>query len=401
MRKALVVGINYYQHGPPLHGCVGAPDGLVNSDDPWYYTCYTPNWQDVATFRGTDTSPKERFVYHNAGVAGLGGSSYIDDCAFRQRDANTNWYSAADGVLEERRYYLQNWRHDVVGVLTDTGAIEETVMYAGYGGPKADPAGDMNGDCKYDGGDSLTGGYDVRKDTNQDGTLNASDVTQANSITGGYQTLGEGVLTSVGVMNRKGYAGYELMPELLGTKYLCGHRVLDAERGVWTRRDPIFRGSQHFYDYVDDAPMNRVDPAGLIAAICQHDSGSSKPPPIGSPWAMACWVRCADPTTYGETLCGRRNSYCCVCDGNITRDYPDGDNIVSDCTDEGESSNYASCSARPGQSQGCCECSGYQVTLQCLQRRLPDCPSSRCIEDVLRAMQNALKGISNYCPGCT
>ncbi len=55
-----------------------------------------------------DADPKERFVYHNAGLAGGGGSSYIDAVVLRDRDANTAWEDEADGTLEERVYYCQN-----------------------------------------------------------------------------------------------------------------------------------------------------------------------------------------------------------------------------------------------------------------------------------------------------
>ena len=45
-------------------------------------------------------------MYHNAGLAGTGGSSYIDSVILRDRDANTAWESQADGTLEERVYLL-------------------------------------------------------------------------------------------------------------------------------------------------------------------------------------------------------------------------------------------------------------------------------------------------------
>lgn len=57
----------------------------------------------VATIRGSDSSAKERFVYHAAGHAGMGGSSYIDATVYRDREDNTAWTSAADGTLEQRR----------------------------------------------------------------------------------------------------------------------------------------------------------------------------------------------------------------------------------------------------------------------------------------------------------
>jgi hypothetical protein len=47
----------------------GAPDGTLDSNDPWYYFCYDDRWRPVATYRASDSSPKERVVYHNAGAS--------------------------------------------------------------------------------------------------------------------------------------------------------------------------------------------------------------------------------------------------------------------------------------------------------------------------------------------
>lgn len=102
--------------------------------------------------------------------------------------------------------------------LTDTGAMIEWIKYSSYGVPFALPAGDTDSDGDWDATDSgnITGTYDVRKDANLDGTTAAADVTHANSITGGYPTLGRGVLSSSAVANRKGYAGYEYDPTFEG-----------------------------------------------------------------------------------------------------------------------------------------------------------------------------------------
>jgi hypothetical protein len=37
----------------------------------------------LATFRETDTDPKEEWVLHNAGLSGLGSSSYINGVVCR------------------------------------------------------------------------------------------------------------------------------------------------------------------------------------------------------------------------------------------------------------------------------------------------------------------------------
>ncbi len=45
-----------------------------------------------------------------SGVAMHYGIRYIGSVILRDRDANTAWEAAADGVLEEWVYYCQNWR---------------------------------------------------------------------------------------------------------------------------------------------------------------------------------------------------------------------------------------------------------------------------------------------------
>ena len=68
-----------------------------------------------------DDDAKELFVYHAAGLNGGGGSSYIDSVLLRDRDANGGYRSASGGVLEEWRFYCQNWWHDVVMLLDSAG----------------------------------------------------------------------------------------------------------------------------------------------------------------------------------------------------------------------------------------------------------------------------------------
>ncbi len=68
----------------------------------------------------------------------------------RDRDANTNWESEADGTLEERTYYLQNWRADVIALVKDDGEPIQQVRYDAYGVPFGIPKSDMFGDGSVD-----------------------------------------------------------------------------------------------------------------------------------------------------------------------------------------------------------------------------------------------------------
>jgi YD repeat-containing protein len=124
-------------------------DSDVDGSDLWYYSAYDERWRMVATYRSSDTDPKERFVHQQAGDGGFGGSSYIDLVAFREKDANTAWTSASDGTLEERLYYCQNQHADVVALITAAGGQREMDRYSAYGVPFGLPTGDCDsdGDC--------------------------------------------------------------------------------------------------------------------------------------------------------------------------------------------------------------------------------------------------------------
>jgi len=259
-------------------GTTGDPDGVVDGDDPWFWFCYDESWRIVAVFRAEDEDPKEVYVHHNAGLDGYGGSSYIDAVVLRDRDANTAWHDEADGTLEERVYYCQNWRADVSAILTATGKMVEWVKHSAYGVPYALPAGDTDSDGDWDANDAAAiiggGAYDVRKDAELDGDVDSNDAVYAHSITGAYQTLGRGVLSSAAVNNRRGYAGYEFDPTFEGAErwlYHVRHRVYDAEVGRWTRRDPLgYVDGMSLYEYVRSMPIITVDPDGrlIVQAVC-------------------------------------------------------------------------------------------------------------------------------------
>lgn len=235
-------------------------DGDVDGNDTIVRFIYDERWRVVATYHDSDGSPKSEFIHHNAGLDGRGGSSYIDSVILRDRDA-----SGDPSVMEERVYFCQNWRHDVVAIVSDTGKMLEWVDYTPYGMPYGRPAGDTDSDYDWDATDSaaITGGYDVRKDANLDGVIDANDVTHANSITGGYQTLDRTVLSSTGVRNTLGYAGYVADANLTG-KWHVRHRVLDSELGRWLTRDPWgYVDASSLYQYLISNPTKHTDTWGL------------------------------------------------------------------------------------------------------------------------------------------
>jgi len=124
-------------------------DGDVDANDTILHFVYDERWRIVAVFEDDDSAPHEEFVHHNAGADGFGDSSYIDDVAFRDRDADGDF----SHTLEERIYYCQNWRHDVVALISDTGELIEQVRYSPYGVPFGYPTGDTNSDGDWDADD--------------------------------------------------------------------------------------------------------------------------------------------------------------------------------------------------------------------------------------------------------
>src|SRR5262249_22907321 len=82
-----------------------------------------------------------------------------------------------------------------------------------------------------------------------------------------------GVLSTSGIFNRKGYAGYEIATELDKWKYHVRHRVIDSELGRWLSRDPMgYVDGMGLYEYVKSNPMWGIDPQGLVTAIpCATD----------------------------------------------------------------------------------------------------------------------------------
>ncbi len=202
-------------------------------------------------------------MHHHAGLAVSGSGSYIDSVILRDRD------TTGDGTLDERLYYLQNWRSDVVALITDTGDQREQVRYEPYGTPFGLPAGDIDSDGDFDATDyaGITGAYDVRKDVNMDGSITFADTTAAYNING-LHTMGRGVASSDAVTNRKGYAGYEHLAELAGAKWDVRNRILISELGTWNRRDPLgYVDGMNLYAYVMLMPIVVTDEMGETLAV--------------------------------------------------------------------------------------------------------------------------------------
>ncbi|MBX3110327.1 MAG: hypothetical protein KF743_14190 [Fimbriimonadaceae bacterium] len=275
-----------------------------------YHFCYDDKWRIVGTWRGTDTDPKELFIYHAAGVAGYGGSSYIDSVVLRDRDNSAKWSQAADGTLETRHYYAQNWRADVSAIFDNSGAVIEWQKYSAYGVPFLLTPGDHNKNGGISAADQSAFNADFtanspRADLNRDGVVNSADQALFTASYNAAAVGGRWKLSSVGVANRKGYAGYEhegfgndlAVPELAHVR----HRVLHFGLGRWTRREPVDARSGTLYLNGRDQPVRAGGSAGAVRLML----GVTHSPPDdelqvicyplpGAAWLGVehCYVRC-------------------------------------------------------------------------------------------------------------
>jgi RHS repeat-associated protein len=177
-------------------------------------------------------------------------------------------------VLDERIYYVHNWRNDVVALVTDTGAQVESVRYSAYGIPfgsyagDADNDGDVNASSSTDDTDQIqtwinTSTYDIRGDLDLDGDVDAADKTAALANAG--TITGWKDLTSNAVGNFKGYAGYEFDDTVQRhwSTWHVRHRVLVSNLGCWSQRDPKgFIDGPSLYSYATTQPVIHLDPTG-------------------------------------------------------------------------------------------------------------------------------------------
>jgi RHS repeat-associated protein len=258
-------------------------DGDVDSTDKWEWTIYDPRWRRAATYMvaggstfggAADSDPKERYVHHAAGRSG--GGSYLDSVILRDRDQNGGGGNngAADGTLEQRVYFGQNWRADVSVLMTSAGRILERLTYSAYGVATRHPVADFNRDGFTDFFDDLA--YDdcfdgsgcpsgQTADMNLDGFVDSFDYDEWDLSYAEQVNTARGVLSqndASAAVNRLGYAGYWFEPST--QTYLVRNREYDPNTGVWDERDPMgYHDGADLYMYVMDSPIIGLDPMGL------------------------------------------------------------------------------------------------------------------------------------------
>ena len=261
----------------------GAPDGTVDSNDPVYCYQYDEATRLLAEYRwiSGDNTDQAKYVHlpDNAGLAGMGGSSYINDVILSDRDDTSGEKSASDGSYDTRHYRLYNWRHDVVGLATSAGRMKEWVKYTAYGVPFGLAMFDANDDGSVNLADASpisgwigTGAYDIRADYDMDSDVDSNDTAAIAAV-----TMGHNILSTLG--NRLGYAGYRLRAELAGTKWYVRYRWLDSATGRWLSRDPLgYVSHPTMYDYCAATPIRHVDFLGLSPSSSGGIQPTSQPP---------------------------------------------------------------------------------------------------------------------------
>lgn len=259
----------------------------------------------------------------------------------RDRDANPARRpsaSQADGTLEERVYYVQNWRADVVALMTSAGALISQARYDPYGVPFGIAKTDLDADGDVDSADYtlFTTYWNAATmpfaDWNWDGTKNTLDQLAYLNDKNADAGLGRGVpaypaWSHAGAANRRAYAGYEIDPALTGSEgwqsiYHVRNRVYLSQLGRWTRRDPMgYVDGLTAYGYA--IPLVTTDSQGLRKEKCPGGDcvGDLEPIPCDNPseckeqeldvdgsghappaitWTLGC-ARCADELNNNNT----------------------------------------------------------------------------------------------------
>ena len=245
-------------------------------------TIYDERWRQVATYRinpararSTPTPKSNSSITPLARAASAALPISITSFS-ATRTPTSGLASASRGgrpLLQDRIYYCQNWRADVVVLLDDEGAIRPRCSLLGLWRALRLPIGDVNADGVSNTTDQalvdgwISNGYDVRGDLDLDGDVDGADLAEV--LAHDDEELGYGVLADRALRNRKGYAGYE-GDSSLSAVWHVRHRVLESRLGRWLRRDPARfrrRCCVRTSCYVGGQALGAQDPAGLELII--------------------------------------------------------------------------------------------------------------------------------------
>jgi len=257
----------------------------------WTESVFDGAWRVLAKYVGGAAidDPSEEYVYHRAGSSGMGGSSYIDLVAMRDRDTDAN------GDLDETVYYCQDRLANVVVVLDVGGSVLEWVGYSAYGVPFMTPPGDMDGDGTVTAADmttisaAISANEDpVKADMHLDGDVTTADAVEIRSL---YKDVPFGRNVLSGIDNDRGYKG-GVRSRVSSSHWVFRNRWFLADLGRWGRRDPLgYVEGGSLYQFVVSRPLEFLDPFGLTSVSGDEFDIGNSPPINRCNWQDDdCWV---------------------------------------------------------------------------------------------------------------
>lgn len=247
----------------------------LNGTGTWYDLVQDEQWREVAVYDRTNNKLLERTLYHNAGLNGRGGSSYIDSAAIRGTNPSTPSGSYPP-VMQDTWYVLQNWRADVVATLASDGTHSAWSSYTAYGKQQIWGVADVDdgsGNGVPDGGVTIDDFlmYDAWF---QNGDPQADvDDGSGKGIPDGGVTIDDYIFyldwyggTGGDFNSRTGYAGYvkDEADSAQSGLYHVRYRVYSTELGSWLTQDPLgYVDGASLYNYANSQSMKFLDPMGL------------------------------------------------------------------------------------------------------------------------------------------
>lgn len=246
----------------------------LNGTGTWYDLVQDEQWREVAVYDRTNNKLLERTLFHNAGLNGRSGSSYIDSCAVRETSPTTGTYP----VMQTRWYTLQNWRADVVATLASNGTLSAWSSYTAYGKQQTWRVADIDDGTETgtpDEGVTIEDltlylawfeAGDPQADVDDGSGTGALDAGVTIEDLAFFLTYFEG--SGGDFDSRLGYAGYvkDEADSRQSGLYHVRFRVYSTELGSWLTQDPLEWESDEFslYRYAHNNTMTYTDPSGLI-----------------------------------------------------------------------------------------------------------------------------------------
>ncbi|MBN8597448.1 MAG: hypothetical protein J0L78_07210 [Planctomycetes bacterium] len=234
---------------------------------------------------------------------GRGSSSYIDDVILREREDGTSWTGSSTASLTNRLYYLQNWRHDVVALVTPACGIIERTRYTSYGMPSTMTGGDFDHNLVVDDDDFLlfqvpytnVEAVDYRASTDRLSEYSEYDLDVDGEVGDGdfgvfvvaydrFNCALPGELShrdadpNADIDSRIGYAGYQWVSR---TEAYCQRARMFSPQRRWLSRDQRgYHDGISLTTYCRESPVRYIDPFGRREADTIGTPEMHRPLPV-------------------------------------------------------------------------------------------------------------------------